>query len=109
MIFFDNLLGELAPSRVLADFSVGPTPRSPSSHTELGEPDDDPTGIGTLSAAYTNRGIIRDRKGRHREAYEDYVTFVQIDYEIADRPSWIKHLLYYEHEPSSALKRAQYL
>ncbi len=71
--------------------------------------EDDPTGIGALSAAYTNRGIIRDRQGRHREAYDDYVEAVKIDYEIADGPSWIEHLLYYEHEPSSALKRAQYL
>ena len=71
--------------------------------------DDDPTGIGALSAAYTNRGIIRDRQGRHQEAYDDYVNSVKIDYEIADGPSWIEHLLYYEHEPSSALKRAQYL
>ena len=71
--------------------------------------DDDPTGIGALSAAYTNRGIIRDRQGRHREAYDDYVESVKIDYEIADGPSWVEHLLYYEHEPSSALKRAQYL
>ena len=71
--------------------------------------DDDPTGIGALSAAYTNRGIIRDRRGRHRQAYDDYVKSVQIDYEIADGPSWIEHLLYYDHAPSSALKRAQYL
>ena len=71
--------------------------------------EDDPTGIGALSAAYTNRGIIRDRQGRHREAYKDYVESVKIDYEIADGPSWIEHRLYYEHEPSSALKRAQYL
>ena len=71
--------------------------------------DDDPTGIGALSAAYTNRGIIKDRHGRHQEAYEDYVKSVKIDYEIADGPSWIEHLLYYDHEPSSALKRAQYL
>ena len=71
--------------------------------------DDDPTGIGALSAAYTNRGIIRDRQGRHREALDDYVEAIKIDYEIAEGPSWIEHLLYYEHEPSSALKRAQYL
>ena len=71
--------------------------------------DDDPTGIGALSAAYTNRGIIRDRQGRHREAYDDYVESVKIDYEIADGPSWVEHLLYYDNEPSSALKRAQYL
>lgn len=71
--------------------------------------DDDPTGIGALSAAYTNRGIIRDRQGRHREALDDYVEAIKIDYEIAEGPSWIEHLLYYEHEPSSALKRAEYL
>lgn len=70
---------------------------------------DDPTGNGALSAAYTNRGIIRDRQGRQREAYDDYVESIQIDYEIADGPSWVEHLLYYEREPSSALKRAQYL
>ncbi len=71
--------------------------------------EDDPTGIGALSAAYTNRGIIKDRRGRHREAYDDYVKAVQIDYEIAEGPGWIEHLLYYDHAPSSALKRARYL
>lgn len=71
--------------------------------------DDDPTGIGALSAAYTNRGIIKDRQGRHREAYDDYVKSVQIDYEIAEGPGWIEHLLYYDHKPSSALERARYL
>ena len=34
---------------------------------------------------------------------------VNIDYEIAEGPSWIEHLLYYDLAPSSALKRAQYL
>lgn len=71
--------------------------------------DDDKTGIGALSAAYTNRGIIKDRQWRYHEAYDDYVESVKIDYDIADGPGWIEHLLYYEHEPSSALKRAQYL
>jgi hypothetical protein len=37
------------------------------------------------------------------------VEAIKIDYEIAEGPSWIEHLLYYEHEPSSALKRAEYL
>ena len=53
--------------------------------------DDDPTGIGALSAAYTNRGIIKDRQGRHQEAYDDYVNSVKIDYEIADAPSRRAH------------------
>jgi len=71
--------------------------------------DDDPTGIAALSAAYTNRAIIKDRQGRHQEAFDDYVEAVRVDYEIAEGPDWVEHLLYYEHEPSSALKRARYL
>jgi tetratricopeptide (TPR) repeat protein len=71
--------------------------------------DDDPTGIGALSAAYTNRAIIKDRQGRHQEAFDDYVEAVRVDYEIAEGPDWVEHLLYYDHEPSSALKRARYL
>ncbi len=71
--------------------------------------DDDPTGIGALSAAYTNRAIIKDRHGRHQEAFDDYVEAVRVDYEIAEGPDWVEHLLYYDHEPSSALKRARYL
>jgi hypothetical protein len=62
-----------------------------------------------LSAAYTNRAIIKDRQGRHQEAFDDYVEAVRVDYEIAEGPDWVEHLLYYEHEPSSALKRARYL
>jgi tetratricopeptide (TPR) repeat protein len=71
--------------------------------------DDDSTGIGALSAAYTNRAIIKDRQGRHQEAFDDYVDAVRVDYEIAEGPDWVEHLLYYDHEPSSALKRARYL
>lgn len=71
--------------------------------------DDDPTGQGALSAAYANRGIIKDRQGRYEEALEDYIEAVKIDYDLADGPGWIDHLLYYDKEPSSVLKRAEYL
>lgn len=71
--------------------------------------DDDPTGIGALSAAYTNRAIIKDRQGRYEEALADYIEAVKVDYEIGDGPDWLEHLLYYNKEPSSALKRAEYL
>ncbi len=35
--------------------------------------DDDPTGRGTLAAAYANRGIIKDRKENYEGALEDYL------------------------------------
>lgn len=44
--------------------------------------DDDPTGIGALSAAYANRGIIKDRAGRYQEALDDYIEAVKIDYDL---------------------------
>lgn len=71
--------------------------------------EDDPTGKGALSAAYANRGIIKDRQARYEDALEDYVEAVKIDYDLADGPGWIDHLLYYDKEPSSVLKRAEYL
>lgn len=71
--------------------------------------EDDPTGRGALSAAYANRGIIKDRQERYEEALEDYIEAVKIDYDLADGPGWIDHLLYYDKEPSSVLKRAEYI
>ena len=35
--------------------------------------DDDKTGIGTLAAAYANRGIIKDRNKNYEGALQDYV------------------------------------
>ncbi len=71
--------------------------------------DDDPTGVGALSAAYTNRGIIEDRQGRYEDALADYIEAIKIDYDIGEGPSWLEHLLYYDKKPSSALKRAEYI
>jgi len=34
---------------------------------------DDKTGIGTLAAAYANRGIIKDRNINYEEALQDYI------------------------------------
>ena len=34
--------------------------------------DDDKTGVGTLAAAYANRGIVKDRKEQYEEALKDY-------------------------------------
>lgn len=71
--------------------------------------DDDPTGRGALSAAYGNRGIIRDRQGRYEEALGDYIDSVRVDLDLAEGPGVIDRILYYEKEPSSVLGRAEYL
>lgn len=70
----------------------------------------DPTGRGALYAAYANRGVVHDRQGRHRQAFDDYIAAIKTDPELADEgPGWLEHLLYYDREPSSVMKRARYL
>ncbi len=70
---------------------------------------DDLTGRGALSAAYGNRGILKDRSGRHQEALKDYIESIRIDLDIAEGPGIIEQILYYDKKPSSILKRAEYL
>ena len=48
--------------------------------------DDDRTGIGTLAAAYANRGIIKDRNKNYEEALKDYVKALGIDHEAVAGP-----------------------
>lgn len=71
--------------------------------------DDDPTGRGALSAAYANRGILKDRQGRYEEALKDYIQSARIDRDLADGPGVVERLLYYEEKPSSVIKRAEYI
>jgi len=70
---------------------------------------DDPTGRGALSAAYANRGIIKDRQARYEEALKDYIASAKTDRDIAEGPGWINRLLYHDRKPSSVIDRAQYL
>ncbi len=70
---------------------------------------DDPTGKGALAAAYGNRGIVKDRQGRYQAALDDYIASIRIDYDIAEGPGWLNHLLYHDEKPSSILGRAEYL
>ena len=42
---------------------------------------DDLTGIGTLAAAYANRGIIKDRNKNYEGALADYIKALGIDHE----------------------------
>ena len=71
--------------------------------------DDDKTGIGTLAAAYANRGIIKDRKEDYGGALKDYVRALGIDYEAVAGPGLGTVILNYKFKSSSVKERALYL
>ena len=71
--------------------------------------DDDKTGIGTLAAAYANRGIIKDRNKKYEEALKDYVKALGIDHEAVAGPGLGTIILNYKFKSSSVKERALYL
>ena len=71
--------------------------------------DDDPTGIGTLAAAYANRGIIKDRKENYEGALEDYLKAIKVDEEAVGGPGFGTVILNYKFKSSSVKKRAIYI
>ena len=71
--------------------------------------DDDKTGIGTLAAAYANRGIIKDRGKKYEEALKDYVKALGIDHEAVAGPGLGTIILNYKFKSSSVKERALYL
>lgn len=71
--------------------------------------DDDKTGIGTLAAAYANRGIIKDRKENYDEALKDYLRALGIDPEAVGGPGLGTIILNYKYKSSSVKERAIYL
>ena len=71
--------------------------------------DDDKTGIGTLAAAYANRGIIKDRNKNYEEALKDYVKALGIDYDAVAGPGLGTVILNYKFKSSSVKDRALYL
>ena len=71
--------------------------------------DDDRTGIGTLAAAYANRGIIKDRNKNYEEALKDYVKALGIDHEAVAGPGLGTVILNYKFKSSSVKERALYL
>ena len=71
--------------------------------------DDDRTGIGTLAAAYANRGIIQDRNKKYEEALKDYVRALGIDHEAVAGPGLGTIILNYKFKSSSVKDRALYL
>ena len=71
--------------------------------------DDDRTGIGTLAAAYANRGIIKDRNKNYEKAFQDYVKALGIDHEAVAGPGLGTVILNYKFKSSSVKARALYL
>ena len=70
---------------------------------------DDLTGIGTLAAAYANRGIIKDRRKDYEGALSDYVKALGIDHEAVAGPGLGTVILNYKYKSSSVKNRALYL
>jgi len=70
---------------------------------------DDRTGIGTLAAAYANRGIIKDRNKNYNGALKDYVKALGIDGEAVAGPGLGTIILNYKFKSSSVRERALYL
>jgi len=70
---------------------------------------DDRTGIGTLAAAYANRGIIKDRTKDYEGALNDYVKALGIDNKAVAGPGLGTIILNYKFKSSSVQDRALYL
>ena len=70
---------------------------------------DDRTGIGTLAAAYANRGIVKDRNKDYEGALQDYVKALGIDDEAVAGPGLGTIILNYKFKSSSVKERALYL
>ena len=71
--------------------------------------EDDKTGIGTLAAAYANRGIIKDRNKNYEGALHDYAKALGIDYVAVAGPGLGTIILNYKFKSSSVKERALYL
>ena len=70
---------------------------------------DDKTGVGTLAAAYANRGIIKDRNKNYQGALQDYIKAPGIDHEAVAGPGLGTIILNYKFKSSSVRDRALYL
>ena len=68
--------------------------------------DDDPTGVGTLAAAYANRGIIKARQENYEGALKDYIKAIKIDEEAVGGPGFGTVILNYKFKSSSVKERA---
>jgi tetratricopeptide (TPR) repeat protein len=70
---------------------------------------DDRTGLGTLAAAYANRGIVYDRLGNYQAALDSYIEALRTDAGAVSGPDVVHKILYGSEDVSSVRKRAQYI
>ncbi len=70
---------------------------------------DDITGVAVYAAAYSNRGILYDRTGRHEKALADYIRALRIDEGAIDGPAIVDRVIYGTPRPATVRKRAIYL
>ncbi len=77
-------------------------------YLERSELSDDPTGRGTLAAAYANRGIVHDRAGRYQQALDDYVAALRVDADAVEGPGLVDKIVH-DPRPSTVRKRARYI
>ena len=68
---------------------------------------DDPTGRGTLAAAFANRGIVHDREGRFELALNDYAISLRIDPDSVSGPDLFHRIVH--GRQSTIRKRAEYI
>jgi tetratricopeptide (TPR) repeat protein len=76
---------------------------------EVNVEDNDKTGLGTLAAAYANRGIIKDRNKDYTGALQDYIKALGIDHGAVAGPGLGTIILNYKFKSSSVKDRALYL
>lgn len=70
---------------------------------------DDATGTAVLAGAFANRGILRDRSGRHEAALADYRQALAIDAGAVEGPGLAHKILYGDASPSTIARRAEYI
>ncbi len=61
-----------------------------------------------LAAAYANRGVIKDRQGRHEEALADYIEALRVDEGALSGPSIFDEIIY-GYQATSIRDRAEYI
>ena len=83
--------------------------KAASTALETNVKEDDKTGIGTLAAAYANRGIIKDRNKNYEGALQDYIKALGIDHVAVAGPGLGTIILNYKFKSSSVKERALYL
>ena len=80
-----------------------------SLETSLEEEPDDRTGQGVLAAAFANRGIVHDRRGKYEEALTDYVAALKTDPGAVEGPGIFQKILLGGDQISTVRDRAEYL